>query len=123
MLKMRLVTKDGLAEEALVPALVPDSPIAPRQRRPYSQAYFCPRCGEVWAQRIIEGGGDFEIRRRHCFEHGSGLLHEGVFDNLLDYWPTQALRRELTILHHHLSRSTHPMPDAYHRLVYTWSLS
>lgn len=68
-----------------------------------SQAYFCPRCGEVWG-RLHHEGGYWQLTHRPCRRHGDGRL-SSVWDRYGDFahtlvradWPRDALKRELEI--------------------------
>lgn len=86
--------------------------------KPASLAYYCPYCAKVWAHRTIEGRKFHDITLRLCEQHGSGLLQEGCFDRVLEYFPRDVLLRELSLLAKH-PNLTHSL---YLRLVYNWSM-
>ncbi len=66
-------------------------------------AYFCPRCGEVWAREVLQHEFEYEptpsglwvVEIRRCEEHGDGALLVG---KSLEYCDAALLRRELNIL-------------------------
>ena len=68
-----------------------------------SFAYFCPRCGEIWARLWCEGATYCQCSYRLCQAHGDGRLANG-HDVVGDWpwrpaanWPKEALMRELLL--------------------------
>lgn len=45
---------------------------------PWSRAFFCPKCGDIWA-RIHVANASWTVDNRYCAKHGN--LPEAVWDN------------------------------------------
>ena len=62
-----------------------------------SWAYFCPRCGDIWARLAVEGSPTTQLAQRPCLEHGDGTLAvssrwEASETTYQPDWPEEALR-------------------------------
>lgn len=74
-----------------------------------SLAYFCPRCGDVWARLVyasqfphVETQPFGDPLRVGCLQHGdewelAGSLLSAGMDTLLPYLPESVLQRELML--------------------------
>lgn len=74
--------------------------------RPFSVAYFCPTCGEVWARAAIEGA-PFQPWVVSCEKH-RGLKYSPAGCLWMDWdkdytkaFPPKVLKRELEMLLEH----------------------
>lgn len=74
--------------------------------RPFSIAYFCPYCGEIWARRVVVGGDpQWSLWHRPCSKHPheisrglSGSVWLGFHTDSDRNLPKAVLRRE-ALLH------------------------
>lgn len=60
------------------------SPFGPERQRSY--AYYCDRCGEVWAKLEAQGAERYWPVTRPCEKHGDGTLAVSRTD---EYWIPQ----------------------------------
>lgn len=61
---------------------------------PYSRAWFCVKCGAIWARGIADGARLWTITYCTCEAHGGGsLLHDPV----VEWLPGNLLLRELAL--------------------------
>lgn len=81
---------------------IPDTRIVPglEVRWHHSYAFFCMRCGEIWARVMHEGSPLTQCRNVCCRKHGDGRLSDMVewSDSPLrpePDWPAAALKWEL----------------------------
>lgn len=94
----------------------PPAPIPPREamrldhpgdtQHPLSVAYFCPKCGDVWARRIIlDSPPDWILYNRHCGKHPPqsryfplpGSIWLDFRCDVIENLPSEVLRREALI--------------------------
>lgn len=68
---------------------------------PYSYAYFCPQCGELWARRIISPATRWNVLTHECPKHEAprycepaGSIWKQLDPDFLNHLPKEILRRE-----------------------------
>ena len=68
---------------------------------PYSYAYFCPQCGELWARRIISPATRWVTLTHECIRHEAprycepgGSIWKNLDTDFLKHLPKEILRRE-----------------------------
>lgn len=70
---------------------------------PYSYAYCCPTCGEVWCRYGVENPGtQWSFLRRECRAHATGLTIPGSIwigydPEFTSLFPADLLKRELEL--------------------------
>lgn len=71
---------------------------------PSPLAWFCPKCGVVWARAEIAGTrliGDywdhFQVINEPCFAHGRASLAAAPHHHVTENLPTKALQREVML--------------------------
>jgi hypothetical protein len=88
------------------PEQIPQELIRAQYSRPFSIAYFCPYCGEIWARRIVQGGDpQWVLWNKPCSKHPHSLSR-GLSGSVWLGWgtdsdrnlPKAVLRRE-ALLH------------------------
>ena len=67
---------------------------------PYSYAFCCPKCGEVWARAGVEGNSQWSFLQRACSKHSEGLQVPGSVwlswdRDFTNAFPLELLLREL----------------------------
>lgn len=70
--------------------LVAQAPCKPEHIRneshpPLSLAFFCPKCGDVWARRIIEPATRWNVLTHECAKHPAPRYCEPAGSIWIDY--------------------------------------
>jgi hypothetical protein len=74
---------------------------------PHSLAFFCQKCGEVWARVVVESGSEFQVYSRRCLKHSCHIFDPG--GSLWFIWdrdwqnalPKAVLQREVVLMCDH----------------------
>lgn len=108
-----------------------ESVIETKVGRPYSWAFFCSTCGELWARVWVEDSSVWKAIERPCEQHkgvgvwdidecpGSLLNHitskhvvgSYAWAIVLEHLPRGVLLRELLLMLHKVENNDGPTPD------------
>lgn len=64
---------------------------------PWSMAYFCRDCGNIWARIINDNNPKWQVRMRRCPKHGPAQLYIPFQPSYVEGMPIELLAREFLI--------------------------